>query len=116
MSKELFNCELASNKKSWPYQYDPMIHGSLAARQGAEAVLDTIGFNSGRQFEKSKIFGSVVQDLNKYQCPSCGSPFFVRGMDSCLQYVQCMKSNCLRVDIIGPDISALFKPASENMK
>lgn len=56
-------------------------------------------------FSEAKIMGHVVQDLNHYKCPSCSSPFFVRGMDSYLHYVQCIKSDCQRLDIIGPTLA-----------
>lgn len=48
--------------------------------------------------------GSEKQDLNRYKCPDCGSPFFKRGRDSYLDFVQCLKPNCKRRDIIGPNM------------
>lgn len=65
-------------------------------------------FNTGKKFAEATTIGSVEQDLNNYKCPSCGSPFFLRGCDSYLQYTQCLKSNCLRVDIIGPKLPMPF--------
>jgi hypothetical protein len=36
-----FNGTLESAKEVWPDQYDPMIHGSAAAKQGAAADFET---------------------------------------------------------------------------
>lgn len=69
-------------------------------------------FNTASKFDNATIIGSVKQDLNAYKCPSCGSPFFLRGCSSYLQYTQCLKSNCERVDIIGPEIPMLKDKAS----
>lgn len=63
-----------------------------------------MSFNAGENFEKAKTIGSVQQDLNSYKCPSCGSPFFLRGSHGYMQYAQCLKTDCLRVDLVGPDL------------
>jgi DNA-directed RNA polymerase subunit RPC12/RpoP len=62
-----------------------------------------MGFNAGENFLKGKVKGTCRQDLNNYRCPDCNSPFFIRGRDSYLDYVQCAKSDCLRLDLL-PDL------------
>jgi len=62
-----------------------------------------MNFNAGENFLKGKVKGTCKQDLNNYECPDCSSPFFIRGIDSYLDYVQCIKPNCLRIDML-PDV------------
>lgn len=62
-----------------------------------------MSFNAGENFLKGKTKGICKQDLNNYECRDCSSPFFIRGRDSYLDYVQCAKSNCLRIDLL-PDV------------
>lgn len=62
-----------------------------------------MSFNFADNFQKGKLKGNCIQDLNKYKCPDCNSPFFVRGMDSYMHYVQCVKSDCLRIDLLPSD-------------
>lgn len=68
--------------------------------------LEIAGMSLGQAFDTAKIIGSVEQDLNNYKCPSCGHHNFVRGVNSYLVYVQCLRNDCHRVDVIGPKLAA----------
>lgn len=59
-----------------------------------------MSFNSAINFENGVIKGTYELSLDQYKCPDCSGTCFFKGLVGYTNYVQCVKSNCLRIDVL----------------